>query len=319
MSQVKRTYPIVKYPKNIERKLKSRSPVAAVHQVEIDEDVFADLFPAPPARTARKYPQYLLWGLMGLWVLMLGGVAVKVISAGVLVAAVALSAVTVAVAGKQIWADSAVEKVRVDRAKSLSPPVERKELKPSVIDWSENVAEIVRSSKTSTAQVGVSEERFLAHMQKMLPGRISFGHVYLPQGYNHAYSADMEIILPCGLVVQVEIDEPYVGKTREPHHCWDNDKDTKRDNFFTGIGWVIIRFSEKQVVTDPDGCCGAITKLIMELTQDTKLTKVAELADKLKPDPQWSAQQSQMMEKLKTREKYLSAAGLWNDSKRKSK
>lgn len=301
-------YPIVKYPKNIERKLKSRSVIVPkASPPDIDEDAFAYLFPPPPVRKARKYPQYLLWGLMGLWVIMLGGIIVKAISAGVLIAAVAISSVVVAVAGKQLWADSKIQVKQVDRTKSLSPPT-KGEVKSSVIDWTENVSELVRSRKKSLAQVGASEGKFLEKMQRTLPGKISFGHEYLPEGYNHPYSADIEIILSCGLGIQVEIDEPYVMKSREPHHCWDNGKDTKRDVYFTGIGWVIIRFSEKQIVTDPNGCCGAIAKLMFDLTQDTTLTKIAELADKLKPDPQWSAQQSALMEKIKVREKYLASS-----------
>lgn len=317
MPQSKGTYPIVKYPKNIERKLKNRSKVVAAPKIDIDEDAFAHLFPPLLPQKAKRYPQYVLWGIMSLWVFMLAGVVLKVVSGGVLVAAAVASAVALGFAGKQLWADSKIAAVRVDRSKALSSPTIEQKPTDSAIDWSDNVRELTRSNKKSSAQVGVSEERFLGYMKKLLPGQISFGHTYLPQGYSHPYSADMEIILPCGLGIQVEIDEPYVGKTREPHHCWDNDKDTNRDQYFTGEGWVIIRFSERQVVTNPEGSCGAIASLIFELTQDSKLTDVMNLSKMLKPDPQWSAQQSQLLEKLKTREKYLEAAGLWNTNRGK--
>jgi Protein of unknown function (DUF559) len=312
-------YPIVKYPTKIEQKLKDRSkPLVA--QVEVIDGDFGSLFPAPPPRKAKSYPQYLLWGLLGCWAFILAGVVTKIASLGLIVAAVVASVVAMGFAGKQLWADSKIVAVRTDRSKVISSASEQKQPKVPMIDWSENVREIVLSNKTSSAQVGVSEKRFLEQMEQHFPGyKISFGHVYLPEGYNHPYSADIEIILPCGLRIQVEVDEPYVGKSREPHHCWDNDKDTKRDRYFTKIGWIIIRFSEKQIVTDPNGCCGAIATLIFQLTRDVAVRETAKLAKTLKPDPQWTAQQSAMMEKLKTREKYLSVAGLWNDNNGKKK
>lgn len=319
MQQTKGTYPILKYPIKIEQKLKARSKTIIAPQTAAinDEDAYAHLFPPLQPRKPRRYPHYVLWGSAALWVFIFAGVILKVVSGGLLVAAAVVTFASLGVALKQIWADSKITAAKVDRSKALStPPTEDKPI-DSAIDWSENVRELTRSNKTSTAQVGVSEERFLAHMKKHLPGQISFGHTYLPQGYSHPYSADMEIILPCGLGIQVEIDEPYVGKSREPHHCSDNDKDTNRDRYFLAQGWVIIRFSEKQVVTNPEGACGAIASLIFELTQDPCVLKVMGLADTLDPDPQWDSNKSRMMEKLKFREKYLEVAGLWNSNRGK--
>jgi Protein of unknown function (DUF559) len=311
-------YPIVKYPPKIEQKLKDRSKAAVIAQVEVSDDDYAGLFPTPPVRKAKSYPQYVLWGLLVAWVFILAGVSVKLVPLGVLTAAVVASVGAMGFACRQIWADTKIVTARQDRSKAIAPPATVPPKIPAT-DWSENVKALTRSNKESSAQVGQSEARFLAQMQKILPGKISFGHVYLPQGYNHPYSADIEIILPCGLGIQVEIDEPYVGKSREPHHCLDNDKDTKRDRYFLEIGWIVIRFSEKQIVTNPNGCCGTIARLIFQLTRDPKVLETMKLSKTLDPDPQWSAQQSTMMEKLKIREKYLEPAGLWNSNKGKKK
>ena len=118
MPQSKGTYPIVKYPKNIERKLKNRSKVVAAPKIDIDEDAFAHLFPPLLPQKAKRYPQYVLWGIMSLWVFMLAGVVLKVVSGGVLVAAAVASAVALGFAGKQLWADSKIAAVRADRSKA---------------------------------------------------------------------------------------------------------------------------------------------------------------------------------------------------------
>ncbi len=311
---MKGAYPIVKYPIGIERKLKERSSVPLVAG-ETEDNPFDFLFP-PVTRRPATYPVKILWSLLGFWLLVLCGVVFKLVPATGFVAAIVITVVGVGIALRQMWIDSKITAKKIDRAKALPTPNTKPKPPSTAIDWSDNVRELVRSNQKSTAQVGVSEEHFMGYMLKSLPGQISFGHVYLPEGYSHPYSADIEIILPNGLGIQVEIDEPYVGKTREPHHCWDNDKDTKRDRYFLEQGWIIIRFSERQVVVSPKECCGFIAEVIFGLTQSKSLVKLSQLAKKLEPDPQWSAQQSQLMEKLKTREKYLGAAGLWNDRRK---
>lgn len=40
------------------------------------------------------------------------------------------------------------------------------------------------------------------------------------------------------------------------------DSDLKRDKVFLSYGWFIIRFSEKQIVTNPIGCCKSISNFL---------------------------------------------------------
>lgn len=64
------------------------------------------------------------------------------------------------------------------------------------------------------------------------------------------------------LSIDIEIDEPYVGNTKAPHHCIDQGKDDIRNEFFTNGNWVVIRFSEKQVVKYPRSCCKVIASVV---------------------------------------------------------
>ena len=115
-------YPIVKYPAKIEQKLKDRSKAAVVAQVEVSDDDYAGLFPAPPVRKAKSYPQYLLWGLLAAWAFILAGVSVKVVPLGVLVAAVVASVGAMGFVGKQIWTDSKILTARQGRSKGSRRP-----------------------------------------------------------------------------------------------------------------------------------------------------------------------------------------------------
>jgi len=54
--------------------------------------------------------------------------------------------------------------------------------------------------------------------------------------------------------------------------------------FFIGKGWIVIRFSERQIITNPQGCCGTVAKVIVELTQDSALGEIAKLSTTLKLD-----------------------------------
>ncbi len=66
--------------------------------------------------------------------------------------------------------------------------------------------------------------------------------------------------------IDVEIDEPYVGNTKEPHHCSDGGKDDRRNQFFIDGNWLVVRFSERQVVVQAQECCYLIARLLAELT-----------------------------------------------------
>ena len=63
-----------------------------------------------------------------------------------------------------------------------------------------------------------------------------------------------------GLVLLIEIDEPYTLQNKEPIHLNDNDRNT----FFLELNWVIIRFSEEQVLVYANECCNLISELILK-------------------------------------------------------
>jgi len=66
-----------------------------------------------------------------------------------------------------------------------------------------------------------------------------------------------------GLILLIEIDEPYTLQDKEPIHLNDNDRNT----FFLELNWVIMRFSEEQVLMYANECCNLISELILKFEE----------------------------------------------------
>jgi very-short-patch-repair endonuclease len=66
-----------------------------------------------------------------------------------------------------------------------------------------------------------------------------------------------------GLVLLIEIDEPYTIQNKEPIHLNDND----RNSFFLELNWIIIRFSEEQILTNTNECCDFVSQIILKFEE----------------------------------------------------
>jgi hypothetical protein len=302
-----RTYPIVKYPKLIIKNLRTQQQKSIPQFARLavcDSD--RQLTPQLPRSNGVEL---LLAWVLGGWAMMLLAIVLKLMTAGVLIAAIAL---TIG-AGIKYW-NATLKSARPQRqqpqARVRNPdPISV----PIPIDWSGVTANLMRSDVPSEAQKGVSEAFFLTHLQAHFSGWVDYGKVYQPSGWDekYAYSADIELLLPCGLGIQIEIDEPYDGKTGSPHHCYDSGKDRQRDDFFLGGNWVIIRLSERQVVESPLACCGVIAERVLELTQDERWRGLAVYAQEIKPERCWNTKVAKQKADRQERREYLERTGLW--------
>ncbi len=108
-------------------------------------------------------------------------------------------------------------------------------------------------SSEHNAQKGVSEERFYNTLKYHFGGKIEINQkvdYYYP---DFVYSDN-------SLFIDIEIDEPYSLLEHKPIHY--RGSDTKRNNSFTSSGWIVIRFSEEQVIKQADNCCQFIQQII---------------------------------------------------------
>lgn len=105
---------------------------------------------------------------------------------------------------------------------------------------------------------GPSEDFFYKYVKKhtdyIVYKSLKFGYYY----------PDL-VIIKNNLVIDLEIDEPYTLSTKEPIHY---DKvDEGRDNYFLNGEFVVIHFSENQILKDTEFCIEIINTVIDTCTK----------------------------------------------------
>jgi len=150
---------------------------------------------------------------------------------------------------------------------------------------------------------GVSERAFHRSLLKAFGKRIKRNLSLNFDGAKHDYEPDFAFIDPAyELFVDIEVDEPYSGISRKPMHyqgCYDQD----RDRYFNQNGWVVIRFTEEQVVTQPLYCCCFIGKVLNLLIEDYNFPE--EQSELLKATKQWTYEEAEQLARDNFRESYL--------------
>lgn len=103
--------------------------------------------------------------------------------------------------------------------------------------------------------------------------------------------------------IDIEIDEPYAGISRQPTHCIGDD--VNRDNYFKDRGWIVIRFSEYQVHMQEKECLKYIGNIISVINPSYKLPFELNSANNITKETIWDVVQAQKWEKSRYREQYL--------------
>lgn len=138
---------------------------------------------------------------------------------------------------------------------------------------------------------------------------ISGNHALPTSASSRPYEPDISMISRkqgANLFLDIEIDEPYAAIKRNPMHC--AGEDDMRDVFFNDRGWIVIRFTEKQVATAKTNCLAFIAKAIKRLDTNFEIpSALIGLADPPQ-ESQWTTLQAQKWEKEKHREGYLGIA-----------
>lgn len=129
-------------------------------------------------------------------------------------------------------------------------------------------------------------------------------HMVIPN-YNKPYEPDIVLFdKKLNLYIDIEIDEPYDGYYRFPTHYTNPEEEIKQDNirdlFFTESGWVVIRFSEKQVHCEAHECIDYIQNILNSIYNRNFTTDA-----KCEREKQWDYNQCIQWQKIYYREKYL--------------
>jgi hypothetical protein len=168
------------------------------------------------------------------------------------------------------------------------------------------MGQVLQPDGVTDAPIGASEKAFGQVLEKFFPGRVK-AQLRLPiPNWDGAYSTDFTISFPeIGIWIDVEIDEPYDYKTGKPTHCSDDERDRNRNSFFLLNNWIVVRFSEEQVVRYPESCCKEIALVIRRVTGIEKYVHDLADATSLAISPMWTSRQAKKMAKAKVRDKYL--------------
>lgn len=306
-------YPIIEYPINIERKLNTRLTGASFSE---EAPGNTTILVSKPNKRPASFSFYLVFGLWLGWITLLL-ILFLLFSSPEILAALGISATTLIIPYQYFKQDKVVELGWAEKIKKVRQNNKRRKMvaNPSQdvffsqeIDWTDNVTELLRSNK-SHSKLGISiaeqmlKQNFVAHL-KRLPGHVELGNSYSSK--KTQYNTWLELILSNGLGINIEIDTPYETNSKEPTNCCDSNDNLDHNNYFLGNGWIIVRFTEKQVATNPQGCSGVLAELIIELTQDRSVLETALAKKGLKRYPQWSFAESKLMAKEGYRDKYLS-------------
>ena len=142
---------------------------------------------------------------------------------------------------------------------------------------------------------GKTEFMFLNKLFEIFDGQIKID--VAPDNYK--YFPDFAFVCQrTGLHIDIEIDEPYTLREKEPIHYLDSD-DNYRDEFFLSQNWCIIRFAEEQIVTQPEDCVELILNFVTSIQNKSLIS-----SHNVKNIPKWTYEEACVMAYNNRRDKY---------------
>lgn len=155
-------------------------------------------------------------------------------------------------------------------------------------------------------QKGYKEDDFYNEIQKQISDLeiTNNFHLVIPN-YSKPYEPDIVLFdKKINLYINIEIDEPYDGYYRFPTHNYSAEtlfkQDNIRDLFFTESGWIVLRFTERQVHKQSKECIDYIQNVINSI-----YSKEFNKTPKCEIENQWNENQSIQWQLNYYREKYL--------------
>lgn len=155
-------------------------------------------------------------------------------------------------------------------------------------------------------QKGYKEDEFFALLQSRITNFELSNNFHLTIPFlTKPYEPDIVIFdKKKNLYLDIEIDEPYDGFYRFPTHNYKAEDGFKQDNirdlFFTESGWVVIRFTEKQIHISPNECIEFIENVLNSI-YDREFNK----QPKCVKEEQWNENECTQWQLNRYRESYL--------------
>ena len=167
---------------------------------------------------------------------------------------------------------------------------------------------IAHDGDNSKARRGWSEAQFSNHLKRYFSGKIHERLTLNIPNYDYPYSPDFAYIDDSlNLHIDIEVDEPYINGKSQPTHFVGAWRDNQRNNFFIEKGWIVIRFSEEQVIRYPESCCKTVAQVIAQVTGHSSILNQLSNVPDLLPMKQWTEMEARQMASRKYRQNYSQA------------
>lgn len=124
----------------------------------------------------------------------------------------------------------------------------------------------------------------------------------------HRYEPDLVYIdKERGIYVDIEIDEPYSGGHHPTHYLTSNGshKDTRRNELFRKAGWMVVRFTERQMFCETKACMKTLYDLLSEKSFTLAVPDSLQQAEVLRFTPCWTAEEAKVWSYKRYRKTYL--------------
>jgi hypothetical protein len=165
---------------------------------------------------------------------------------------------------------------------------------------------IPHDENRSNAQEGYSEARFYSYLKRYFANNIHTRLTLKIPNFDYPYSPDFAYIdNNINLYIDIEIDEPYDYKSKQPTHYLYSQKDERRNRFFIERGWTVIRFSEEQIVKYPESCCEIIAKTIADISREDSILSQFKKVIPMPKIKQWTYEEADEMAMKEYRKTYL--------------
>jgi hypothetical protein len=120
----------------------------------------------------------------------------------------------------------------------------------------------------------------------------------------HRYEPDLAYIdEQRGIFIDIENDEPYTLGKRIPTHYLG--KDDQRNSDITAAGWIVLRFSEKQLINTPARVVRTIMDVVRSIAPDIEMPRVLQNVQPVDTDPRWDYDTARQHAKSRYRDSYM--------------
>lgn len=155
---------------------------------------------------------------------------------------------------------------------------------------------------------GLTEDNFNSHLTKHFNSshkRIHSDKCLVVKEHVPAFEPDFCYVEEnLNLYIDIEIDEPYYYKNDVGCPTHFIGEDDHRNRYFNDCGWIVIRFSEKQIHQSPESCCKFIAEVINSLNDSINISEEFNGISDVDVEAFWTAEKAEEWIKNRERENY---------------